>query len=250
MTQTIERRSPFDIGGPFPYVLMYHSVEEYTKDPYLVTVDPSRLEHQLQWLHRRGLKGASMRELLRARRDGDGRRLVGLTFDDGYADFVHNVLPALLRYGFTATVFVLAGRLGGHNVWDPEGPRKDLMTSVQVRQVADSGMEIGSHGMRHRRLSTLDEVTLVDEIARSRAILRDISGQDVSGFCYPYGDLSSSVVDLVRYTGYDYGCAIWRSQLSSRHALPRTYVGDKDQSLRLFAKQLRHKLAERQGRLL
>ena len=50
-----------------------------------------------------------MRELLRARRPARAG-LVGLTFDDGYADFVTEVLPVLRRYGFTATVFVLAGR--------------------------------------------------------------------------------------------------------------------------------------------
>ncbi len=129
-------------SGSMPAVLMYHSVTPYQDDPYLVTVSPARFEAQLRWLRRRGLRGVSVAELLAARERGSGHDLVGLTFDDGYADFVEHALPALTRHGCTATVFVIAGRLGGDNAWDAEGPRKPLMTARQVRQAADAGIEI------------------------------------------------------------------------------------------------------------
>ncbi|HEX7660939.1 MAG TPA: polysaccharide deacetylase family protein [Pseudonocardiaceae bacterium] len=228
-----------------PLVLMYHSVIPYDHDPYLVTVSPLRLDRQFTWLRRQGLRGVSMRELLAARDRGAAQGLVGLTFDDGYADFADYVLPALRRHRFTATVFVIAGRLGGGNDWDPEGPRKPLMTADQVRQVAAEGVEIGSHGMWHRSLPGLSSDTLVAETASSRAVLRDLSGQNVTGFCYPYGDLSAPTVERVRAAGYDYGCAIWRSALTGRLALPRTYVGDDDTGPRLWAKRLRHWIVSR-----
>ncbi len=104
-----------------PMVLMYHSVEPYQADPYLVTVSPPRFEQQMRWLARRGLRGTSVRDLLAARAAGAGKGLVGLTFDDGYADFARHALPVLQRFGFGATVFVIAGRLGGDNAWDPRG---------------------------------------------------------------------------------------------------------------------------------
>ncbi|MGH4001202.1 MAG: polysaccharide deacetylase family protein, partial [Pseudonocardiaceae bacterium] len=129
--------------GPLPAVLMYHSVTPYDQDPYLVTVHPARFQQQLRWLDRRGLRGASMRELLAAQPGVTDQGLVGLTFDDGYADFSEHVLPALRRFGFTATVFVLADLLGGWNCWDEAGPRKALMTPEQIRHAAASGMEIG-----------------------------------------------------------------------------------------------------------
>ncbi len=132
-----------------PMVLMYHSVQPYTEDPYLVTVGPPRFEQQMRWLRRRGLRGVSIAELLAARAAGAGKGLVGLTFDDGYADFAEYALPVLRRYGFTATVFVIAGRMGGDNVWDPAGPRKPLLDADQVRALAEAGVEIGSHGLMH-----------------------------------------------------------------------------------------------------
>jgi peptidoglycan/xylan/chitin deacetylase (PgdA/CDA1 family) len=207
-------------GGSMPAVLMYHSVTPCHEDPYLVTVSPERFGQQMRWLRRRGLRGVSVAELLAARDSGAGDDLVGLTFDDGYADFAQHALPVLARHGFSATLFVIAGRLGGDNAWDAAGPRKPLLTARQVRQVAEAVIEIGSHGLRHVRLPSAAGPALTAETENSRVVLQGISGQPVAGFCYPYGDVDGRVVAGVREAGYEYGCAIWRSDHTGRHALP------------------------------
>ncbi|GLY94197.1 polysaccharide deacetylase family protein [Actinoplanes sp. NBRC 103695] len=222
--------------NPMPLVLMYHSVEPYTEDPYQVTVDPRRFERQLRWLRRRGLRGVSMRTLLSA----PGPGLVGLTFDDGYADFLGEVMPLLAAFDFTATVYVVAGSLGGHNSWDEPGPRKALMTAEDVRTVAAAGMEIGSHGFAHVRMTSADDLAL--HTVRSREILEESSGQDVTGFCYPYGAVGAREVEAVRAAGYDYACAVRPAPVAGRHAIPRTFIGDRDASPRLYAKLARHRL--------
>jgi peptidoglycan/xylan/chitin deacetylase (PgdA/CDA1 family) len=221
-----------------PLVLMYHSVEPYDTDPHQVTVRPQRFDRQLLWLRRRGLRGVAMSELLESRRDG----LVGLTFDDGYADFVTDVLPALRRYAFTATVFVVAGALGGHNSWDEPGPRKALMTAADVRRAAEAGMEIGSHSLNHVRLPEVDDAELGNEVGHSRELLAELAGRDVTGFCYPYGAVGEREVRAVQAAGYDYACSVHSSPLDGRHALPRAFIGDRDGSARLFAKLARQRL--------
>ena len=244
MAQSVSagRLKPAGIPGPgMPMVAMYHSVEPCRSDPYRVTVSPQRFEQQMRWLAGRGLRGASVRDLLAARAAGLGQGLVGLTFDDGYADFAQYALPVLRRLGFTATVFVIAGRLGGQNSWDPDGPRKQLMDAGLVRQVADAGIEIGSHGLRHVRLPEAG-TALGDEVGGSREILQAVTGQPVPGFCYPYGAVDDAAVRQVRAAGYDYGCAIWPSPHTGRHALPRSYVGEADGPSRLWAKAARHRL--------
>ena len=226
-----------------PLVLMYHSVQDYRSDPYQVTVHPRRFDRQLRWLHRRGRRGVSMAELFAARRDGRAAGLVGLTFDDGYTDFVTEVLPALRRYGFGATVFVVAGELGGRNSWDRPGPDKPLMTEGHVRQAVDAGIEIGSHGLRHVRLSDLTEDGLVEQVRQSRVMLRELTGREVPGFCYPYGRVGEREVQAVRAAGYQYACAVRPApELAGLHAVPRAFIGDRDTSPRLFAKVLRHRL--------
>jgi peptidoglycan/xylan/chitin deacetylase (PgdA/CDA1 family) len=238
--------APHGTGRPLssmPVIVMYHSVSPYEQDPYLVTVTPERFDQQMRWLRRRGLRGVSVSELLAGRHAGDGRGLVGLTFDDGYADFIEYALQILARHGFSATVFPIAGRFGGENDWDAEGPRKPLMTADQVRKAADAGIEIGSHGLRHVSLPGMPAAELAVETGESRAILKEASGQDIAGFCYPYGHIDEAAVAAVQTAGYSYGCAIWRSASTGPHALPRTYVGDADGSLRLWAKGVRHWLA-------
>jgi peptidoglycan/xylan/chitin deacetylase (PgdA/CDA1 family) len=221
-----------------PLLLMYHSVTEYTEDPYRITVSPDRLDRQLGWLRRRGLTGVSVGELLRARAAGRGASLVGLTFDDGYTDFLEHAVPLLRRHSCTATVFVVPGRIGGDNAWDPLGPRKPLLTEDGIRAAARAGMEIGSHGLLHENLSAAGDDILYRETVHSRELLRKITGTAPEGFCYAYGAVGQQAVDAVRAAGYDYACAIDPGALTGRHALPRAHIGDTDTVWRLYLKRL------------
>jgi peptidoglycan/xylan/chitin deacetylase (PgdA/CDA1 family) len=161
-----------------------------------------------------------------------------LTFDDGYQDFIPHALPVLQRYGYTATLFILAGRLGGNNEWSRPGPDKALLTADEVKQIAAAGMEIGSHGLKHISLLKADDATLTAETVRSREILQQLLSRDIPGFCYPYGYLDARVVEAARAAGYDYACAVLPSVEIGRHAIPRTSVLSKDTSWRLEAKRV------------
>ncbi len=228
--------------SPIPLVFMYHSVAPYDEDPFEVTMTPERFEQQMRWLRRRGLRGVSMEALLTARASGQDAGLVGLTFDDGYQDFVTHALPILQRFGFTATMFVLAGRLGGSNEWSRPGPNKALLTAEQVREIALAGVEVGSHGLEHVSLLKTDDAKLRDETVRSREILEELLGESIPGFCYPYGYLDSRVVDAARAAGYSYACAVKPSPNIGRFAIPRTLVHDRDTTPRLDAKRMVSKL--------
>jgi peptidoglycan/xylan/chitin deacetylase (PgdA/CDA1 family) len=248
MTTSAAKGSAKDLEpSAMPLVLMYHSVSPHEEDPYEVTITPWRFEQQMRWLCRRGLRGVSMRELLGAVAEGRARGLVGLTFDDGYQDLVTYAMPILQRHRFTATAFVLAGRLGGHNAWSQPGPCKPLLTADQVREVAQAGFEVGSHGLEHVSLPKVDDAQLEAETVRSRAILEELLGQEVQGFCYPYGHLDARVVGAARTAHYDYACAVWPSPSIGRHALPRTYVHHRDSSWRLDAKRMVSRLTVGNG---
>ncbi|MEU6179727.1 polysaccharide deacetylase family protein [Streptomyces coeruleorubidus] len=238
-------RPPAPHRSPVPWVAMYHSVGDCSDDPYRITVTPERLGRQLAWLRRRGLRGVSVTELLAARARGEGRNLVGLTFDDGYADFVTDALPLLHRWDCGATLFVLPGRLGGDNAWDPLGPRKPLLTADGIRRAAAEGVEIGSHGLTHVDLTKADDLTLKAEVAESRAQLEELTGAPVDGFCYPYGTIDARAVQAVREAGYTYACAIDPGPLTGPHALPRVYVGQDDTAWRLHLKYWLHRLRRR-----
>ncbi|GLF94348.1 polysaccharide deacetylase family protein [Streptomyces yaizuensis] len=235
--------------GTRPWILMYHSVADPRDDPYGIVVAPDRLDRQLRALTRMGLTGVGVGTLLRARAQRRDRGLVGLTFDDGYTDFTEAALPVLRRYGCTATLFVLPGRLGGRNDWDPEGPRRPLVDQRGIAAAVAAGTEIGSHGLYHVDLTAVADGLLHEETRRSRGWLRELTGTEPEGFCYPYGTVDRRVRAAVRDAGYAYACAIRPAPLVAAdvpvgepYALPRTHVSQADGALRLRVKRLRHRL--------
>lgn len=231
---------------PRAWVAMYHSVSDCPDDPYDVTVTPARLERQLAWLAGRGLRGVSVRELLAARARGAERGLVGLTFDDGYTDFVTAALPVLRRRGFTATVFVLPGLLGGENTWEATGPRKPLLDADGIRRAVAAGMEVASHGLTHLDLTRTSDEVLHTEVTDSRHRLAALTGGDIEGFCYPYGFLDERAAAAVRRAGYRYACSIAPGPADcGDFALPRVHIGQADTPVRL---ELKRRLAPVYGR--
>ena len=192
----------------------------------------------MHYLKRRRWRGVSVRELCLAISEGDARGLVGLTFDDGYEDFLSAAMPTLEKLGFSATVFVVAGMLGKENDWEHQGrrTRRRLLRASDVREVSERGMEVGSHTMTHPRVSGLNLEALVDEVGNSRQVLSEIVGTPVEGFCYPYGDLDGAAIQAVREFGYAYACAVGRAWGYSIYDLPRWVVEERSSPLRLEAK--------------
>ncbi len=215
------------MGPRLPGILAYHAVARVADDPNRICVSPQRFEAQMRYLKRRGLRGVSVQELLRAAGTERARRLVGLTFDDGYENFLTNAVPVLERFGFSATVFLVGGMLGAENTWD-ERPRMKLLGAEGIRETAERGMEIGSHGMSHTRLAGLPIARLEEEVVESRRVLGEVLDEAVEGFCYPYGSVDAAASRVARRAGYSYACACWTRVERNAYDLPRAPVWELD----------------------
>jgi peptidoglycan/xylan/chitin deacetylase (PgdA/CDA1 family) len=228
-----------------PPVLMYHSISASAQpDPHRVRVHPALLDRHLRLLRRLGLRGVSLAELVDAQDRGQAAGLVGLTFDDGYTDFLDSAVPVLARHGMTASLYVVAGLLGRQNDWD-DGPRLELLDAHGVRAVAEAGHEVGSHTLTHVRLAGADAGTLEREIAGSRRVLEDVLQRAVPGFCYPWGNFDATAAVAARAAGYDHACVTGDYLPGDRFALPRFYVAPNDRAPQLLAKLARHRLRMR-----
>ncbi|HEY3946773.1 MAG TPA: polysaccharide deacetylase family protein [Solirubrobacteraceae bacterium] len=121
-----------------------------------------------------------------------GRPDVMITFDDGNASDLRIALPALRDRRLTATFFVIAGRLGKPRFLDEAG----------VRALAAAGMEIGCHGMHHRRWRRLDQSALREELVEAKAILEQTAEQPVTLAACPFGSYDRNVLRALSRYGY------------------------------------------------
>jgi len=156
-------------------------------------------------------------------------RSVVLTFDDGYQSLYTEVFPILQQYGFSATVFLVAGYSGKDNQWPGQPsaiPKMKLLTWEQIDEMARYGIEFGSHTFHHPRLDQLPVGALYDEIVLPKIILESRLGRPVTVFAYPYGRYTDQVKDMVRGS-YELACSTRTGlvkPVSDRYALERVEI--------------------------
>lgn len=101
-------------------ILMYHRVAEKDVDPWSLCVTPQHFEEQLQVVRERAYP-ISLQKLIQSHRQGlVPDRAVAITFDDGYANNLHNAKSLLDSYNIPATVFIATGSIGKNREfwWD------------------------------------------------------------------------------------------------------------------------------------
>jgi len=161
-----------------------------------------------------------------------------ITFDDGYRDFLTEAWPLLAQYGFSATVFLVAGNVGRTNEWDHHyGQEIPLLSWEEIRGLQKAGIEFGSHSVSHRPLTKLSVEETVREALRSRSILERNLDTHIRAFAYPYGASNGAIHRLVGACGYTFGltCRSARSKFHNLHlALPRIEIMG-DDGLQEFA---------------
>jgi polysaccharide deacetylase family protein (PEP-CTERM system associated) len=120
------------------------------------------------------------------------------------------LLETLQEARCTATFFVLgevAERL----------PRR-------VREIAEAGHEVGSHGYLHLRASEHSPQAFLNDLRRSKALLEDVVGEPVLGFRAPewsLRSLGSSRLPLVEEAGFLYDSSLNPCAFSGRPGNPR-----------------------------
>ncbi|HSL01097.1 MAG TPA: polysaccharide deacetylase family protein, partial [Rubrobacteraceae bacterium] len=64
----------------------------------------------------------------------------------------------------------------------------------------------------------------------------EILGEEVEGFCYPYGGVDRAVIRAVQRAGYNYACS-WRIRPEQNvYDLPRIPVTNRERFMRFAAK--------------
>ena len=208
-------------------ILTYHSISAATDG---FSVGEPAFHAQLDALRGAGFRTLSFHDWLASADRGVAppRDAIVLTFDDGYEDAYSAVLPALRVRGMRATFFLVTSLIGpdaAHRVVREEGgARRAYLVWPEVRALAAAGMEIGSHGVTHRRLADLDRDQVRDELVRSKQQLESMLGTPIEIFAYPYNSLRRWMLPLVRDAGYRAAVAGSAHGSADRFALYRIGV--------------------------
>ncbi|MGY6240269.1 polysaccharide deacetylase family protein (plasmid) [Burkholderia ambifaria] len=188
-------------------ILTYHQVQPLPEKADVLrnlSIDPGGFRRQMMWLSRMGYAGVSVRELMCYLRGEKCGKVIGLTFDDGFRNVLKNAMPILDEFGFTATCYIVSGKIGGLNDWDLSlnTNLSQLMSEPEMRLWSDRGHEIGAHTVNHTALSKLTPDLAWQEISDSKRQLEKIIDKEVESFCYPYGDFNKNIVELVSRSGF------------------------------------------------
>jgi peptidoglycan/xylan/chitin deacetylase (PgdA/CDA1 family) len=189
-----------------PIVLLYHALAADDEAPSRYVLPVRRFAQHMRWLRGLGYSVLGLEELLTCLRTNrlPPARSVVITFDDAYADTYTLALPILRRFGFTATVFAVSGRVGAVNDWEPSGAlaNRRMCTWAQLRDMLSVGMQIGAHTRSHPSLPAVSASQAEGEIHGSRAELERGLGCSVPTFAYPFGHTDESVQPVVERAGY------------------------------------------------
>ncbi len=220
---------------------MYHQVMPRTEpafEPYLC-LTPEALRGQVRQLQAHGLQLLTMAQAAGYISSGHVPgmlRCAALTFDDAGGNFMQYALPVLQELGVSATIYVVASALDGETAANlPESTR--LICREDVPDVVKAGIEIGSHTLTHRELTSLPDRELANELQQSRRIIEDAAGKACTSVCYPRGRFSPRVEMAVGMAGYTSACTTLRGNLHAQqeiYALKRIRVHESRKGLKLW----------------
>jgi peptidoglycan/xylan/chitin deacetylase (PgdA/CDA1 family) len=204
-------------------ILMYHRIVPAglagDSLPGLV-ISPALFDAQLGALHAAGWHTVTVAQISQALllRRALPPRTFAISIDDGWNDGYTYALPILQRYGFHATYYVIAGRVG---VW------KNVLSPAQLRALVAAGMEIGDHTLNHRELPSLSAAQMHVQVATAAQLLAGFVGQRPTTFAYPSGRYNLAAEQEIQADGFGMavieGSGAWESA-ADRFAVPRVRV--------------------------
>jgi peptidoglycan/xylan/chitin deacetylase (PgdA/CDA1 family) len=188
-------------SGPVTYVpILYYHYIRVNPNPrdrvgFGLSTPPAVFRAQMQYLADHGFHVISLHEAVVAIKNHSGlpSRPVVLTFDDGYADFFTAAVPILLSHGYTATSFVISGRMG----W------AGYMTPSQVVAADSMGFTIGAHTVDHVALAAQPAARASWEMKQSKLTLEELLGHPVVDFAYPYGSFNPYDLAQAKSLGFE-----------------------------------------------
>ncbi|MCI8851071.1 MAG: polysaccharide deacetylase family protein [Erysipelotrichaceae bacterium] len=183
-------------------VLGFHNVvsdqvkqEQYA---YNMWVDSeSSFREKIAYLHEQGYEAWTLKQLYEWKCGNieKPKKVVVLTFDDGYKASETMISPILKEYGYRGATFVI-----GSNLTNPK--KADSFLSLNDIRKKDSTMEYYSHTYKlHYRKNHKFAVDIVSEEQLKDDLIRQQQIVDCSYVAYPYGHYHEGMAAILKEHG-------------------------------------------------
>ncbi len=181
---------------------MYHYISEPPADahPYRTgnSLAPETFAAHLDYLQDEGYTTIYLKDIISHLVTGSPKlpeKPIVLTFDDGYEDNYLNALPALTERDMTGTFFIITD-------FADQAETDEIYSNYanwdQLKEMADAGMEIGSHSRNHPNLAGQDLDYLVWQALGSQEAIEANIGEHPHILSYPAGSYDQLVIDVFR----------------------------------------------------
>lgn len=201
---------------------------------------------QMEYLAGAGFQGVGVDEAigsLAGEGNDSDRRLVGLSFDDGYRAVVDHAHEVLRDHGFRATVFIVPAAVDGRLTfpWDADARESHPVLGWDEIMALDrrSPFSFEAHSMTHPVLPRLTMAAARAQILESKSVLEERLARPVQIFAYPGGWYGSRERNLVAEAGYSAACSCEpgiNTEHTDRFELRRVAVSSTDSLLDFRAK--------------
>ena len=179
--------------------LLYHKISKPRRDSKVrgAFTPPQRFRRQLTYLKKQGFGFYTASELINHfQLHGEfPERAVALTFDDGWQDNYTNAFPVLKELGIKATIFIIPSSIGQMSTaaTTPAGDRGyPHLSREEILEMADAGIEFGSHTMSHAWLNQLPESEVKTEIEQAKQEIENLVQKPCWTIAYPAGYFSDT----------------------------------------------------------
>jgi len=192
--------------------LAYHALSDDWDNPLAIPI--ARFASHMHRLSAMGYTAVCFGEFARLRHRGG---LLAITFDDAFSSALTRAVPILAELGWPATVFASTAAVDAQAPMryllgnDGRPPRDEAtlqpLSWDALRECRDLGWEIGSHGVTHRRLSSLSPDERRTEIETARHRIETEVGPCAS-ISYPWGEVTEDVVEAAVRAGHSAGSGL------------------------------------------
>ena len=185
---------------PNAAILLYHHVSSST--PASTSISPEAFRSHMEYLDKHHTV-VSLQDVVEAIQHNKTlpEKAVAITFDDGYANILHNAHPILADLGFPYTVFINPDEIG-------VGPKQ--LTWEQVIAMHNDGVTFANHTLDHLHMlngeQTMGERAWLkkvwENVESAEKKIEDKLNISLRYLAYPFGEYNTALANKLEAEGY------------------------------------------------